>query len=94
MSDMSDAASVTFQVDPETPARLDALAAYCGMGRSQLLRTACALIDATMTLSEVARLRSEGQADEETEEVERAASADIVRIGHALRPKGLPLSMN
>jgi predicted DNA-binding protein len=44
---------VSVRVAPQLAARIDTLAAHCGQGRSQFIRTSIAFADAAMALAEL-----------------------------------------
>jgi len=98
MADMADPTSnqpsrdarVTVRVPPDLAARIDALAAHCGQGRSTFIRTSVALADAHMALEEARALEGLGPLSPEARSRKRLADRRLAEIGKALTPKPLP----
>ena len=83
-------ARVTVRVPPDLAARIDALAAHCGQGRSAFIRTSIALAAAHMALEEVRALEGLGPLPLEARQTKRLARRRLAEIGKALTPKPLP----
>ena len=82
---------VSFRLHREVVARIDALAAHCGHTRSQWLRAAINLTDATQTLAELKRLEESGPLPPKTATVKTDTEQRLGEVGRALAPKPLPL---
>jgi predicted DNA-binding protein len=93
MDDMSDVATpssaevrVTVRVPTELAARIDALAAHCGRGRSAFIRTAIALADASMALAELRALERHGPLPPEARHAQRLARRSLAETAMELSP--------
>ncbi len=81
---------MSVRVAPQLAARIDILAAHCGQGRSQFIRTSIALADATMALAELSAPEGDGPLAPEAWETKRLATRRLAEIAEALTPTPLP----
>jgi metal-responsive CopG/Arc/MetJ family transcriptional regulator len=93
MHDMSDAHStrsgdvrVTLRVPRELAARIDTLAAHCGHGRSEFIRTTIALADASMALAELRARERDGSLPPDAMQAQRAVRHRLAEIERELSP--------
>jgi glutathione S-transferase len=81
---------LTVRVSPELAARLELLAAHCGQGRSQFIRTSVALADATMALGNLRAREARGPLPPEARHAKKLARRRLADLGATLMPKALP----
>ncbi len=80
---------VTFRLDRDGASRLDELAAYSGVGRSQFMRLAIGVAESLMTLDEVHPLEAQGHAAGEAARLRDVARARLTHAMGRLRPEPL-----
>jgi metal-responsive CopG/Arc/MetJ family transcriptional regulator len=78
---------LAFRVEPVVAQRVDRLAAYGGVGRSEFLRLSVAYLDSKLTANELQRLEAAGAVPPKAAETKQEAEETMARIEARLVPK-------